>query len=127
MIFHKKLKNLVGIFSLIVLVWLVATTRIPTPPTVAPCSDQWFSSVEDRYFSTERNNSFGDSVGLDWSAGNGARWFDYIENRAKMPHPSVALSKVERCRLIQNHLASRVYLINDLTGAVLSFKRLSKS
>lgn len=105
---------------------IVGTTRIPTPPTVSPCSDQWFNSIEDQYFSTERNNSFGDSVGLDWDVGDGARWFDYIENRAKMPHPSAALSKEDRCNLVQNHLASRVYLINDLTGIVLSFKRPTK-
>jgi hypothetical protein len=102
---------------------ILLTSRIPNPPTSQPCSNAWFNYLESQYFSTERENSFGDRIGLDYVAGNGSGWLDYIEAKAGMLHPPGGTHKDARCYLIQNHLASRTYVINDLTGWAFSFAR----
>jgi hypothetical protein len=102
---------------------ILLTSRTPSPPTTSPCSDAWFNHIERYYFSTERENSFGDLIGLDYAADDGSKWLDYIEAKAGMPHPPGGTRKDARCHLIQNGLVSRTYVINDLTGWVFSFAR----
>jgi hypothetical protein len=99
------------------------TSHIPIPPTASPCSEAWFNHIERHYFSTERENSFGDPIGIDYAADNDSKWLDYIEVKAGMSHPPGGTHKDARCRLIQNHLVSRTYIINDLTGWTFSFAR----
>ncbi|WP_414444141.1 hypothetical protein [Burkholderia sp. 22PA0106] len=105
------------------LLLILMAFRIPGAPASQPCSDAWFNDIEAHYFSTERENSFGDRIGLDYAAGDGSAWFDYIEAKAGAQHPPLGTDKDARCRLIQDRLASRTYIINDLTGWVLSFVR----
>jgi hypothetical protein len=95
---------------------ILFTSRTPSPPTAQPCSDAWFNQIERYYFSTERENGFEDPIGIDYAADNDSKWLKYIEAKAGMPHPPGETLKDTRCRLIQNHLVSRSYIINDLTG-----------
>ncbi|MEK6424069.1 MAG: hypothetical protein V4801_31150 [Burkholderia gladioli] len=105
------------------LVLILVAFRMPSPPTSQPCSEAWFNYIEANYFSTERENSFGDGVGLDYAAGGGSAWFDYVEAKAGVHHPPRGARKDSRCQLIQGRLASRTYVINDLTGWTFSFAR----
>ncbi|MDR6389660.1 hypothetical protein J2803_002262 [Paraburkholderia phenoliruptrix] len=115
-----RYKVLIGLPVFLITYSFAINTRIPSPPIARPCSEEWFKDIENNYFSTERTNSFGDSVGLDWG---GENWFSYIEDKASMPHPSANVKQEERCELLQSHLQSKIYIINDLFGESLSFQR----
>ena len=114
---------LIGLMVSLTAGYLLITTHIPSPPAATPCTDDWFDYIEKNYFSTERGDIWSDPVRLDWTVDGDWRWFEYIEKKAgAMPAP-VGTSRQQRCEMLQSHLVSQLYIINDSTGLSISLPR----
>lgn len=113
-------KILIGFAAFLLISYLAITTRIPSPPTATPCTNDWFNYIESNYFSTERGDIWSDPVRLDWSVEGDWRWFEYIEKKAGAAPASSGISRQRRCEMLQSHLASHLYIINDSIGLVIS-------
>jgi hypothetical protein len=103
---------LAGIFSLIVVVWLVATTSVSRAPAVQPCTQQWFSYLDSHYFDISDGEGHGPDSGS-------SEWFNAFEAKAKLPVTSL-LPEPQRCQLIQGRLEHHTYIINRQLGLAIS-------
>jgi hypothetical protein len=118
-----RYKAWIGLTLALLSGYLIITTRIPSPPSAAPCSEDWFNYIEKNYFSTERGDIWSDPVRLDWTVDGDWRWFEYVEKKAGTMPASVGTSRQNRCEALQSRLDSRLYILNDSIGLSISLPR----
>ncbi|HEY4801595.1 MAG TPA: hypothetical protein VIH96_03150 [Paraburkholderia sp.] len=106
------MKILAGIFSLIVLAWLVATTTVSRAPVSEPCTLEWFSYLENHYFDISDGEGHGPDTGS-------SEWLNAFEAKARLRATS-QLPERQRCRVIQGQLEHRTYVINRRLGLAIS-------
>jgi hypothetical protein len=105
-------KILAGICSFIVFAWLIATTNVSRAPIVQPCTQEWFSYLDNHYFDISDGEGHGPDTGS-------SEWFNAFEAKAKLPVTS-QLPEQQRCRLIQEQLEHRTYVINRELSLTIS-------
>ena len=120
---QRRHKVLIGLTSFLMLGYLTITTRIPSLPTATPCTDEWFNYIEENYFSTERGDIWSDPVRLDWTVDGDWRWFEYVEKKAGAIPAPTSTSRQKRCEMLQSHLGSHLYIINDSIGLSIPIPR----
>ncbi|WP_244827637.1 MULTISPECIES: hypothetical protein [unclassified Caballeronia] len=106
------MKILIGICFVVVLAWLSITTSLPRAPVAQPCTQEWFSYLDNHYFDISDSDGHGPDMG-------NSEWFDAFEEKAKLPVTN-RLPKQQRCQLIQDQLARRSYIINEQLGWAIS-------
>lgn len=94
-------------FSLLI----VATTRIPKPPAITPCSEPWFAYLEAQYMSPADRDGHGPDRGSQ-------EWLYAFERRMNFPEALVEPSS-QRCQAIQRQLETHTVLVNSWLGAVV--------
>jgi hypothetical protein len=106
------MKVLAGIFSLIVLAWLIATTSVPRAPAVQPCTHEWFSYLDSHYFDISDGEGHGPDLGS-------SEWLGSVEEKAGL-QVEEHLPDEQRCQLIQNQLEHHRYIVNQQLGWAFS-------
>jgi hypothetical protein len=104
----SQMKTLAGIFSFIVLAWLIATTSVSRAPAIQPCTHEWLSYLDRHYFDISDGEGHGPDPGSN-------EWFNAFEAKAKLPVTS-GLPEPQRCQLIQGQLERQTYIINRQLG-----------
>lgn len=108
----RSLATVLALALLALAGWAVVTTRVPEAPAAQPCTDTWFSYLDENYTVSD-----GDGHGPD----PGSReWFNVFERRTGLPVTD-NLTPLQRCRLIQQRLESRRFVVNDPLGIAVSF------
>jgi hypothetical protein len=120
---QRRYNVLIGLTAFLLFGYLIITTHTPSPPTATPCTDEWFSYIEENYFSTERGDIWSDPVRLDWTVDGDGRWFEYVEKKAGALPAAAGTSRQKRCEMLQSQLGSRLYIINSLIGLSISLPR----
>lgn len=112
-VIFRPLLCLAGILLVLVFAWGIWTTRVPHAPTAEPCTEAWFSYLEENYFSTSDEEEHGPDEG-------DSEWFYAFEQKAKLPDGD-GLPKQLRCQRIQDQLRHRTYVINQPLELSFSF------
>jgi len=104
-------------FGALTLAFLALTTEVIDAPEAKPCTQAWFLYLDDHYIQAIGE---GDDVDGGPDLGDNA-WFRWFEGKAKITTPP-QLSQQQRCRVIQEKLQERLYIVNKAFGSMLIFK-----
>jgi hypothetical protein len=102
-----------GAVVFVLAAWLIATTRIPRPPSSRPCSTEWLSYIDRYYFDISDGQGHGPDLGS-------REWLDSVGRKLKLPEDYLR-SDQDRCGNIQRQLERHTYVINSALGISLSF------
>jgi hypothetical protein len=107
------MKILVSALTVVVIGWLVLTTKIARAPSEQPCTESWFSYLREHYFEIEDGEGHGPDIG-------DGEWFNGFEAMARLPSSS-GLPLQQRCTVLQARLEHRTYIINQPLRLSISF------